>query len=106
GQIDRFGVLDHVLHVFFSNLTVRRNHRVHSAIVKAAQVSASHAEIDAANFNVGHLLGFDDGVANVLADGGRVSNLALAHAARAGLSYADDVERASGVDFSDDGANF
>ena len=68
GQIDRLGILDHILDVFLGDLAVRRNDRMNAAIVEAANVAAGHAKIHAANFHVGHLLGFDDGVADVLAD--------------------------------------
>ena len=104
-QVDGLGVLDDVLHVFFRNLAVGGNHRMHAAIVEAAHVSAGNAEIDAADFHIRHLLGLDDGVAHVFLGHGRVADLALAHAARAGLAEADDVQRAFGVEFADDGAD-
>ena len=66
GQVDRLGVLDHVLHVVFRDLAVGGDDRMHAAIVEAAQVAAGDAEIDAADFDIGHLLGLDDGVAHVL----------------------------------------
>ena len=65
-QIDRLGVLDDVLHVFLGDLAIGGNHRMHAAIVESANVLAGDAEIDAADFHIGHLLGLDDGVANVL----------------------------------------
>ena len=71
GQIDRLGVLDHVLHVVLGNFAVGGNHRMHAAIVEAADVAAGHAEINVADFHVGHLLGLDDGVAHVLLGLGR-----------------------------------
>ena len=66
GQIDRLGVLDHVLHVVLGNFAVGGDHRMHAAVVEAADVAAGHAEINVADFHVGHLLGLDNGVAHVL----------------------------------------
>src|SRR3954470_22836420 len=63
-KIDGFGVLDDVLHVILGNFAIRRDDRMDSAIVEAAQMAPSHAKINAANFNIGHLLGFDDGMTN------------------------------------------
>ena len=105
GQIDRFRVLDDVLHVVLGDLAIGGDHRMHAAIVEAADVAAGHAEIDVADFHVGHLLGFDDGVAHVLLGLGRVRDLALAHAARARLAKADDIQRAVGALLAHDGAD-
>ena len=91
GQIDRLGVLDDVLDVLLGDVPVGRHHRMGAAIVEAADVAAGHTEINAANFHVRHLLGLDNGVAHVLLGGGRVGDLALAHAARAGLAQPNDV---------------
>ena len=96
GQVDGLGVLDHVLHVVFGDLAVGGDDRMHAAIVEAADVAAGDAEIDAADFHIGHLLGLDDGVAHVLLGQRRVGDFALAHAARARLAEADDVQRAVG----------
>src|SRR5882762_8063792 len=79
---------------------------MHAAIVKAAQVPATDAKINAANLHVGHLLRLDDGIANILARERRINDLAFAHAARAALADADDTERAGVVDFANDGADF
>ena len=81
GQIDRLGVLDDVLDVLLGNFAIGGHNRVDAAIVKTADVAAGNAEVGAADFNVRHLLGFDDRVAHVLLGHGRVANLALAHAA-------------------------
>ena len=61
GQIDGLGVLHHIIHVVGRNLAVGGNHRMHAAIVEAANVPAGDAQINAANFHVGHLLRLDDG---------------------------------------------
>ena len=106
GQIDGLGIFDDVLDIVLGNFAVGGNDRMHAAIVEAADVPAGHAEINAADFHVGHLLGLDDGVAHVFLGLRGVHDLALAHAARARLAEADDVQRAVGVLFADDGANF
>ncbi len=91
-QIDRLGVLDHVLHVLLRDLAVGGNDGVDAVIVEAADMVAGHAQIDAADFHVGHLLRFDDGVAHILLGQRGVGDLPLAHAAGAGLAHADDVQ--------------
>ena len=80
-QIDRLRVFNHILHVVFGNFAVGGNHRMHAAIVEAADVRAGDAEINVPDFHVGHLLGFDDGVAHVLLGLRGVHDLALAHPA-------------------------
>ncbi len=105
GQVDRLGVLDHVLHVVFRNLAVGGDDRMHAAVVEAAQVAAGDAEIDAADLDIGHLLGLHNGVAHVLLGRRRIGDFAFAHAARARLAQADDVERAIGAEFADHGAD-
>jgi hypothetical protein len=106
GEINRFGVADGVLHIFFHDLAIVAGDGMKAAIVEAAHVAAGDAEIDAADFGVGGLFGFDDGVANVFGGGGGVDDFAFAHAARTGLAEADDAEAAFGAEFADDGANF
>ncbi len=66
GKIDRLGVLDHVLHVLLGDFAVGGNDGMNAVIVEAADVVAGDAQIDAADFDIGHLLGLDDGVAHVL----------------------------------------
>ena len=79
---------------------------MHAAVVETAQMPAGHAEINAADFHVGHLLGLDDGVAHAFLGQRRVHDLTLAHAARRRLAEADDVQRAVGILLTDDCANF
>ena len=79
---------------------------MHAAVVEAAQMRAGHAEINAADLHVGHLLGLDDGVAHAFLGERRVHDLALAHPARGRLAEADDIQRAIGVLFADDRADF
>jgi hypothetical protein len=70
-----------------------------SRSAETTDVIAGDAEIDAADFDVGHLFGVNNGVADVLLGQGRLGDLALAHPVREGLADADDVEGAGGVDF-------
>ena len=104
-QVDRLGVFDDVLHVFSGDLAIFRDDRVYAAVVEAADVSAAHAEIDALDLHVGHLLRFGDRVAHVFLGRRRIHDFALADAAGFGLPHADDVERAVGHDFADDAAD-
>ncbi len=105
-QIDRLRVLDHILHIVLGNFAVGGNHRMHAAIVESANVSAGDTQINIADFHIGHLLGLDDGVAHVLLGLRCVHDLALAHAARTRLAETDDIQRAIGVLFANDGADF
>ena len=104
-EIDRLRVANDILDVVLGDLAIRGHHRVNAAIGQAADMAAGHAEIHAANLHIGHQLGFDDGVAHVLAHGGSVGDLALAHAARTRLAEAHDVERAGRAHLADDGAD-
>ena len=106
GQVDRLRVLDHVFEVLGCNFPVRGNHRMHAAIGEPANMPAGHAEIDAADFHIRHLLGFDDGVADVFRRGRRVGNFAFAHPTRARLPQADDIQGAGCIHFPDDRADF
>src|SRR3989442_4408242 len=106
-QIDGLGVLDHVLHVLVGDFAVGGHDRMHAPVVETAQVPAAHPEVYAANFHVRHLLGFDDGVPNVLAGEGSIDNLRFAHAARTRLADPDDAESGRvGIDFAHHGTNF
>src|SRR5205809_6027734 len=85
-KVDGFGILDRVFHVGFNDLPVVRGDGMKAAVVEAANVPATDAQIDAADFDVGHLLGLDDGVPDILLGEGEVDNLALAHTARFALT--------------------
>ncbi len=104
-QVDGLGVFEHVLDVLLRNRAIGRNHGMNPVIVEAANMIAGDSQVNAADFDIGHLLGFDDGVADVLLGQGGLGDFAFAHAARAGLAHADDVESAAGIDFADYGAN-
>ncbi len=106
GQIDGLGVLDDVLDVLGGDLAVGGDDGMDAVVVEAADVVAGDAQIDAADFDVGHLLGLDDGVADVLLGQGGVGDFAFADAAGAGLAEADDVEGAGGVDLAGHDADF
>ncbi len=105
-KIDGLGVLDHVLDILRSDLAVGRDDGMHAAIVEPAHVAAAHPEINAADFDISHLLGFDDGVADVLAGQRHIDDFAFAHAARARLAHAHNVQRALRVHVADDRAHF
>src|SRR4051812_6093634 len=104
-EIDGLRILDHVLHVFASDFAVRGDNRMDPAISEAADVAAGHAEIDASDFDIGHLFGFDDGIANVLRRSRGVRNFPFANAAGAALAEAGDVQSAGGINFADDGTD-
>ena len=97
---------DYILHVIFGNFAVGRHDRMHAAIIEAAHMTTSDSQIDTADFDIGHLLGFNDGVADILLGSRGISNFSFAHAARAGLAKADDIQRALRAQFTYDGADF
>src|SRR5208282_1079131 len=105
-QIDRLGILDYVLDIVLGNFPIRGDNRMHSTIVKSAKMASGDSEKNAADFDISHLFGFDDGVAHILLDHGSVGDFALAHAARTRLAKADDVQAAVTGHFAYDGANF
>ena len=106
GQIHRLGVLDHVLHIVGRDFAVGGNHRMHPAIVKAANVAAGHAKENAADLDIRHLLRLKHGGAQILLHLLGVDDLAFAHPARAGLADADDVQRALGAQLANHDADF
>src|SRR5947209_3879900 len=65
GEVDRLGVLDDVLNIFLANFTVGGSDGMDAAIVEAAQMAGGHAQVEDANFDVHHLLGFNNGGAYV-----------------------------------------
>src|ERR1051326_1233125 len=77
-----------------------------AAIIEAAQMSPGDSQINAANLDICHLFGFDDGVANVFGSDRWVSDLAFPNSARTSLAQTDDVEHAGRVYFANDGADF
>src|SRR5262245_1242972 len=105
-EINRLGVLDDVFDVFASDLAIGGDDRMDAAVAEPADVAAGHAEINAADLDIGHLLGFDDGVAHVFGGDGSIGDLAFAHSAGTGLADADDVEHTAGIDFADHGTDF
>src|ERR1043166_3688323 len=104
-QVDRLRVLDAVLDIVLGNFPVGGYNRMHATIVKTAHMTSSHPKINAANFDVGHLLGLDDGVAYVFLGKGSIGNLPLSHTARTRLSEAHDIQRAIRAEFSDHSAH-
>ena len=84
------GLHHHLLNVIRIDLAVHRRNRVDSAVVEGLDVCAGHAEINAADFDVGTFLrtrqGFPDGIFRALG----VDDLTLAHrTARGRLPNAD-----------------
>ena len=59
---------------------------VRHAIVEAEQMAAGHREVNTADFDIGHMLSFNNGVTHVLLGGGGVGNFSFAHGAGAGLA--------------------
>ena len=69
-------------------------------------MTASDSQIDAADFDIGHLLGLDDGVAHVFFGGGGIGNFSLAHAAGARLAETDDIQGSFCAQIADNRADF
>src|SRR5438128_1291178 len=89
-EIDRFGIFDDVLDIFFRDFAIGGNDGMDAAIIEPAQVAAGNTEEDAADFDISHLLGFNDGVADIFFGHLRIGNFTLANAAGAGLAKSDD----------------
>ena len=104
-NVDRLGIAHHVLRVLVGDEPVGRDDGMHAAIADAVDVIAGDAEINRADLDTGHRLGFRQCGADILFGRGQVGDLPLAHAARPGLPQADDVQRTLLVHFADDGAD-
>src|SRR5216117_85539 len=79
---------------------------MHAAIIEAAHMTTSDSQIDTADFDIGHLLGFNNRVAHVLLSSRSIGNFSFAHAARAGLAEADDFRAPSELNLTSDGQTF
>ena len=76
-----------------------------SAVIETAQMAAGDAEVNTANFDIGHLLGFDDGVTDILLAERWIADFTFTNAAGASLSQADNIQGAIRAEFSDDRAH-
>src|SRR5262245_31716919 len=75
------------------------------AIVETPYVPTGDSEIHTSDFDVGHLLGFNDRGPNILFGKGCIDDFTFADTTRTGLSKTDNVHRAFRAKFTDDGAN-
>lgn len=106
GEVDCLGVFDDVLNIFFANFAVGGHDWMDATVIESAEVAARHAEINAPNFYIGHLLGFNDGLANVFLSNRRISDLPLANATRARLAETNNVQAVVRAQFPHDRADF
>src|SRR6266404_5484807 len=79
---------------------------MNTTIIEPAQVAAGHTEVNTPNLNIGHLLGLDDCVADVLFGHWRVANFPLTNTTRARLTQSNNVQRAIRAEVADDSADF
>jgi hypothetical protein len=105
-EIDRLGILNRVFNIFLDNLPIMRCYGVKAAIIEAADMGAGDAQVNATDFNVGHLLGFNDGVANVFLGKIEIDNFTFANAARFSLTEPNDTKCARVINFAHDGTDF
>ena len=69
-------------------------------------MGAGHAEIDPADFHIGHFFRLHNGVMDGFLRLGGIHDFALADAGGGGLAEADDVKGALGVEFAHDDTDF
>src|ERR1044071_1666169 len=105
-QVNSFCVLDNILHVLFGDFSVSGSDRMNATIIEAAHVATGDTQINTADFNIGHLLSLDDCMSDVLLGRWSISNLSFAHATRACLAEANNVQSALGTQFANDSTNF
>src|SRR6266850_4015624 len=91
GEVDRLGVFDHVLNIILGNLAISGGDGMNPAIIESAQMAAGNAEVDAADFHIGHLLGFNDGLAHVFFGSRRVGDFPFANATGPSLAQPDNI---------------
>ena len=101
GDGHRLGGVDHALDVALHHLLVLD--RDDAVRIEAAHVAAGDAGIHRVDLAAGHELGFLDRALNGLHGGLDVDHHALLQAARGMAADADDLQRAVGLDFADDG---
>ena len=103
-DVDGFGGFDGAVDVCLGNFAVFDFH--HTLRVEAADVVAGDTGGNAADFAVGHQLGFADRLLDGLRGGVDVGYHARFQAARGGLADADDVDAVVFLHFTDQGDNF
>ena len=68
------------------DFTIVRGNGMESTVIETANMRASHAKVDAADFHIGHLLSLDNGVADIFLREIEIDNFTFADAARFGLA--------------------
>jgi hypothetical protein len=106
GDIDGSGIFERVLNVLFHDFTVMGGDRMKAAIVKTVNVRAADAEKNAANFDVGGLFGFNNGVADVFNREIEIDDFPFADPARLCLAEANNAKAAGVIQLGDDSADF
>src|SRR4030095_4274923 len=86
-------------------LASRRDDGMNPSIGESTYVTARYSQIEAADFDIGHLFGFHDGVAHVFVRCRSIGNFTLADTARSRLAHTHNVKGAGRIDLSDDGTD-
>src|SRR5262245_33624155 len=76
------------------------------AVVETANMAAANAEINAADFHVGHLLGLNNGISYIFLGNIEINDLPFADAAGSRLAETDNAQHAGIIQFANNGANF
>jgi hypothetical protein len=76
-----------------------------ATVVKSPEVTAGDGQIGAADFNIRHLLGLDNGMANVFFGNLLVGDLTFANPAGTSLANSHDVESVICSQLTNDGTN-
>src|SRR6266850_1691003 len=92
GQVDGLRVFDDVLDILLGDFTIRGDDGMDATIIKATQMATGNTEVNATDLDVGHLLGFNDGVTDVFLGHLGIGDLTFANASGACLAKADDVK--------------
>ena len=79
---------------------------MNAAIIESTQMATGDAQLNAADFDVGHLFGFDDGLPHIFFDCGCVSDFTFANSTGASLAQTNDVQGAVLAEFTHNGADF
>src|SRR5262245_60355016 len=95
----------YVLHILLINFIAVFWQHDAAAVVETLQMGAGDSDVNTLDHHVAFLFGIDNSFVHAFHCRFEIDDLALAHAARWRLAYAEDFERAIGPALSDDHAD-